>query len=150
MEQGFDVQIKGDLQTIFWFFYLKVSQWEHSLRMYNHQEENYNVFKIHNKLHWTRMMTLQLLIKMHALAAQGSEQKRHAYILHRWTCLASGIVMEIHCHITDICEPPMSSSLFSIICLWFSKVLLFLFITTINSPNLYAMWLIYVPPKVKL
>ena len=60
-------------------------------------------------------MTLQPLIKMHVLAAQGSEKKRgrHAYISHSWTCLASGIVMEIHCHITRICDPPMSSSLFS-------------------------------------
>ena len=88
---------------------------------------------------------------MHALAAQGSEQKRKAcIILHRWTCIVSGIVMEIDCHITGICDSPMSSSLFSVICSWFSKVLLFMFVTTINSPNLYATWLIYVPRKVKL
>ena len=76
---------------------------------------------------------------------------RHAYILHGWTCVACGIVMEIHCriHVTGSCEAAMSS-LFSVICSWFSKVLLFLFITTINSSNLYATWLIYVPPKVKL
>ena len=48
--------------------------------------------------------------------------------------------MKIHCHITGICEPPMSSSLFSVIFSWFSKVLLFRFVTTINSPNLYATW----------
>ena len=29
--------------------------------------------------------------------------------------LGSGIVMEIHCHITEICEPSMSSPLFSVI-----------------------------------
>ena len=51
------------------------------------------------------------------------------------------LTLSLHCHITEICEPPMSSSLFSVIFLW---VLLFLFITTINSPNLYAMWLIYI------
>ena len=48
--------------------------------------------------------------------------------------------MKIHCHITGICEPPMSSSLFSVIFSWFSKVLLFRFVTTINSPKLYATW----------
>ena len=31
----------------------------------------------------------------------------------------------------------------------FSKLLLFLSFTTINSSNLYATWVIYVPPKVK-
>ena len=31
------------------------------------------------------------------------------------TRLVSGIVMEIHFHMTRICEPPMSSSLFSVI-----------------------------------
>ena len=43
--------------------------------------------------------------------------------------------MEIHCHITGICEPPMSSSLFSVICSWFSKVLLFLFVTHNKFPK---------------
>ena len=28
--------------------------------------------------------------------------------LHRWTCLASGIVVTIHCHLTGICETPVS------------------------------------------
>ena len=57
--------------------------------------------------------------------------------------------MEIHCHITGICEAPMSSSLFSVICSWFSKVLLFLFVTKINSPNLNATWLIYLRSTYK-
>ena len=87
---------------------------------------------------------------MHLQLKEVKKRGRHAYILHGWTCLASGIVMEIHCHITGICEAAMSSSLFSVICSWFSKVLLFLFITKINSPNLNAPWLIYVPPKVNL
>ena len=39
----------------------------------------------------------------------------------------------------------MSSSLFSVIFAWFSKLLLFLFATTINSQNLCATLLIYVP-----
>ena len=74
----------------------------------------------------------------------------HKFYTDELALIPSGILMEIHCHITEICEPPMSSSLFSVIFSWVSKVLLFLFLTTINSPNLYAMWLIYVPPKVKI
>ena len=31
-----------------------------------------------------------------------NKRGRHAYNLHGWTCLPSGIVMEIHCHITGI------------------------------------------------
>ena len=54
--------------------------------------------------------------------------------------------MELHYHITGICEATMSSCLFSIICSWFSKVLLFLLVTKIYSPNLNATWLIYVAP----
>ena len=51
---------------------------------------------------------------MHAFAAQGSEQKRKACInFTRMNLFNNGIVMEIHCHITGICEAPMSSSLFS-------------------------------------
>ena len=62
---------------------------------------------------------------MHLQLKEVNKRGRHAYNLHGWTCLASGIVMEIHCHITGNCEAPMSSSLFSVICSWFSKVLLF-------------------------
>ena len=84
---------------------------------------------------------------MHALAAQGSEQKKKACInftrmnlfskwycngntlSHNWNLWTSNVIILVQC----------------IICSWFSKVLLFLFFTTINSPNLYATWLIYVP-----
>ena len=41
---------------------------------------NYNVFKFHNKLHRTRMMTWQLLIWVDTLAAQGSRMKQKVYI----------------------------------------------------------------------
>ena len=77
----------------------------------------YNVFKIHNKLHWTRMMTLQLLIKMHALEAQGSEQKRKACINfthmnlfyskwycngntlpHNWNLWSSYVIILVQCN----------------------------------------------------
>ena len=64
------------------------------------------------------MMTQQVLIKIHALPAQGSEQKRKACINFTQMNLFSEWYMEIHCHITGICEPPiiiMSSSLFSVI-----------------------------------
>ena len=52
--------------------------------------------------------------------------------------------MEIHCHITGICNALMSPSLFSAMILWFFKELLLLFLTTMNFPNLYVTWLIYV------
>ena len=41
---------------------------------------------------------------MHLQLKKVNKRGRHAYILHGWTCLASGIVMEIHCHITGICD----------------------------------------------
>ena len=36
---------------------------------------------------------------MHLLLKEVNKRGRHAYNLHRWTRLPSGIVMEIHCHI---------------------------------------------------
>ena len=86
---------------------------------------------------------------MHVLAAQGSEQEEGMHKFYTETCLASGIVMEIHCHITGVCEPPMSSSLFSVIYSWFSQSIVPVHYHN-KFPKLYAMWLIYVPPKVKL
>ena len=64
--------------------------------------------------------------------------------------LAGGIVMEISCHISGICVPAMSSSLFSVISSWYFKLPQLMFVAKINLPNLCAKWLIYVPPKVKL
>ena len=89
------------------------------------------------------------LIKMHTFAAQGSEQKRKACIHFTWLnlSLASGIVMEIHCHINGICEAPMSSSLFSVHLLMnFPKSLLCPeSVTKMNSPNLQLQrdWFMY-------
>ena len=40
----------------------------------------------------------------------------HTFYTDELVLIASGIVMEIHCHITGICEAPVSSSLFSVIC----------------------------------
>ena len=64
--------------------------------------------------------------------------------------LGCGIVMEISYQIIGICEPAMSSSLFSVICSWFFIVSQLIYVATINPPNLYAKWMIYIPPKVKL
>ena len=147
--------IKGDLQTICRFSYMKVyklitlgtkfknllSLWG-KITMFSKFITNYI-----EQGWWHSSLSLKC---MHLQLKEVNKRGRHASILHGWTCLASGIVMEIHCHITGICEAPMSSSLFSVICSWFSKVLLFLFVTKINSPNLNATWLIYVPPKVNL
>ena len=100
---------------------------------------------------WHSSLTLKC---MHLLLKEVNKRGRHAYNLHGWTCLPSGIVMEIHCHITGIflgcCEAEAAILLFSVICSWFSKVLLFVFVTKINSQTFNATWLIYVPPKVNL
>ena len=88
---------------------------------------------------------------MHALAAQGSEQKRKACI----NCTQMNLFSKWYCngntlpHNWNLRTSYTSSFLSSVIFSWFSKVLLFLFITTINVPNLYATWLIYVPPNYK-
>ena len=87
---------------------------------------------------------------MHALTAhQGREQKRKACINftqmnlfskwycngntlpHNWNLWTSYVIILLQCN-----------------CSCVSRVLFFLFITTINSPSLYAMWLIYVPFKM--
>ena len=65
--------------------------------------------------------------------------------------LGCGIVMEISDHIIGICEPAMSSSLFSVICSWFFKVSQLIYnVASTNPPNLNAKWMIYILPKVKL
>ena len=50
---------------------------------------------------WHSSLTLKC---MHLLLKEVNKRGRHAYNLHGWTCLPSGIVMEIHCHITGIFE----------------------------------------------
>ena len=75
---------------------------------------------------------------MHELGLKEAEQKKKACIDYtQVNSQASGIVMELHCYISEICEPPMSSFLFSVICLRFLKVLFLYSRTTINSTNLY-------------
>ena len=91
---------------------------------------------------------------------QGLARWLHAWQWRTWQCLVwpptrGGALLwrhmhKVYCHITGIWECPMSSSLFNVIFSCFSKVLLFLSVTTINSSNLNATWLIYVLPKVKL
>ena len=63
--------------------------------------------------------------------------------------LAGGIVMEISCHISGICVSAMSSSFFSVISSWYFKLPHLMFVAKINFPNLYAKWLIYIPPKLE-
>ena len=48
-----------------------------------------------------------------------------------------GIVMAI-CHITGIREAEATILLFSVICAWFSKALILVFVTKINSQTLNA------------
>ena len=50
---------------------------------------------------WHSSLTLKC---MHLLLKEVNKRGRHAYNLRGWTCLPSGIVMEIHCHITGIFE----------------------------------------------
>ena len=50
---------------------------------------------------WHSSLTLKC---MHLLLKEVNKRGRHAYNLHGWTCLPSGIVMVIHCHITGIFE----------------------------------------------
>ena len=100
---------------------------------------------------WHSSLTLKC---MHLLLKEVNKRGRHAYNLHGWTCLPSGIVMEIHLphnwNFWGCCEAEAAILLFSVICSWFSKVLLFVFVTKINSQTFNATWLIYVPPKVNL
>ena len=145
---------------------------------------------------WHSSLTLKC---MHLLLKEVNKRGRHAYNLHRWTCLPSGIVMEIHlvlgscsskillkgvytggvlsrlvanfCFSLSLlfavmfwihsrlphnwnfwgcCEAEAAILLFSVICSWFSKVLLLVFVSKINSQTFNATWLIYVPPKVNL
>ena len=145
--------IKGDLRTICRFSYIKVYKLitlgtkfktllslGKKITMFSKFITNYI-----EQGWWHSSLTLKC---MHLLLKEVNKRGRHAYNLHGWTCLPSGIVMEIHCHITGIFEAAIL--LFSVICSWFSKVLLFVFVTKINSQTFNATWLIYVPPKVNL
>ena len=101
--------LKGDLRTICRFSYMKVYKLitlgtkfktllslGRKITMFSKFITNYI-----EQGWWHSSLTLKC---MHLLLKEVNKRGRHAYNLHRWTCLPSGIVMEIHCHITGIFE----------------------------------------------
>ena len=101
--------IKGDLRTICRFSYMKVYKLitlgtkfktllslGRKITMFSKFITNYI-----EQGWWHSSLTLKC---MHLLLKEVNKRGRHAYNLHGWTCLPSGIVMEIHCHITGIFE----------------------------------------------
>ena len=109
----FDVSLKtlckGDLRTICRFSYMKVYKLitlgtkfktllslGRKITMFSKFTTNYI-----EQGWWHSSLTLKC---MHLLLKEVNKRGRHAYNLHGWTCLPSGIVMEIHCHITGIFE----------------------------------------------
>ena len=100
---------KGDLRTICRFSYMKVYKLitlgtkfktllslGRKITMFSKFITNYI-----EQGWWHSSLTLKC---MHLLLKEVNKRGRHAYNLHGWTCLPSGIVMEIHCHITGIFE----------------------------------------------
>ena len=100
---------KGDLRTICRFSYMKVYKLitlgtkfktllslGRKITMFSKFITNYI-----EQGWWHSSLTLKC---MHLLLKEVNKSGRHAYNLHGWTCLPSGIVMEIHCHITGIFE----------------------------------------------
>ena len=109
---------KGDLRTICRFSYMKVYKLitlgtkfktllslGRKITMFSKFITNYI-----EQGWWHSSLTLKC---MHLLLKEVNKRGRHAYNLHGWTCLPSGIVMEIHCHITGSFEAAIL--LFSII-----------------------------------
>ena len=107
--QGVPFKIKGDLRTICRFSYRKVYKLitlgtkfktllslGRKITMFSKFITNYI-----EQGWWHSSLTLKC---MHLLLKEVNKRGRHAYNLHGWTCLPSGIVMEIHCHITGIFE----------------------------------------------
>ena len=101
--------LKGDLQTICRFSYMKVYKLItlgtkfKTLLSLGRKITTFSKF-ITNYIEqgwWHSSLTLKC---MHLLLKEVNKRGRHAYNLHGWTCLPSGIVMEIHCHITGIFE----------------------------------------------
>ena len=101
--------LKGDLRTICRFSYMKVYKLitlgtkfktllslGRKITMFSKFITNYI-----EQGWWHSSLTLKC---MHLLLKEVNKRGRHAYNLHGWTCLPSGIVMEIHCHITGIFE----------------------------------------------
>ena len=106
---GVSKSIKGDLRTICRFSYMKVYKLitlgtkfktpislGRKITMFSKFITNYI-----EQGWWHSSLTLKC---MHLLLKEVNKRGRHAYNLHGWTCLPSGIVMEIHCHITGIFE----------------------------------------------
>ena len=137
-----DGTIKGDLRTICRFSYMKVYKLitlgtkfktllslGRKITMFSKFITNYI-----EQGWWHSSLTLKC---MHLLLKEVNKRGRHAYNLHGWTCLPSGIVMEItlphNWNFWGCCEAEAAILLFSVICSWFSKVLLFVFVTKINS-----------------
>ena len=98
---------KGDLRTICRFSYMKVYKLitlgtkfktllslGRKITMFSKFITNYI-----EQGWWHSSLTFKC---MHLLLKEVNKRGRHAYNLHGWTCLPSGIVMEIHCHITGI------------------------------------------------
>ena len=103
------MSLKGDLRTICRFSYMKVYKLitlgtkfktllslGRKITMFSKFITNYI-----EQGWWHSSLTLKC---MHLLLKEVNKRGRHAYNLHGWTCLPSGIVMEIHCHITGIFE----------------------------------------------
>ena len=101
--------IKGDLRTICRFSYMKVYKLitlgtkfktllslGRKITMFSKFITNYI-----EQGWWHSSLTLKC---MHLLLKEVNKRGRHAYNLHGWTCLPSGIVMEIHCHITGVVQ----------------------------------------------
>ena len=101
--------VKGDLRTICRFSYMKVYKLitlgtkfktllslGRKITMFSKFITNYI-----EQGWWHSSLTLKCI---HLLLKEVNKRGRHAYNLHGWTCLPSGIVMEIHCHITGIFE----------------------------------------------
>ena len=98
------IELKGDLRTICRFSYMKVYKLitlgtkfktllslGRKITMFSKFITNYI-----EQGWWHSSLTLKC---MHLLLKEVNKRGRHAI---GWTCLPSGIVMEIHCHITGI------------------------------------------------
>ena len=152
--------LKGDLRTICRFSYMKVyklitlgTKFKILLSL-GRKITKFSKF-ITNCIEqgwWHSSLTLKC---MHLLLLKGSEQKRKACIqftrmnlFTKWYCNEN--TLPHNWNFLGCWEAEAAILLFSVICSWFSKVLLFVFVTKINSQTFNATWLIYVPPKVNL
>ena len=90
---------------------------------------------------WHSSLTLKC---MHLLLKEVNKRGRHAYNLHgmnlftKWYC--NGNTLPHNWNFWGCCEAEAAILLFSVICSWVSKVLLFVFVTKINSQTFNATW----------